>query len=319
MKKKMRFAFTLVELLVVIAIIGILVGLLLPAVQAAREAARRMQCSNNLKQIGLAFHNFHDAQKAFPACDLGDNWPTWAVLIMPYIEQSSVYNRWVIGARYYNQAADAGADLGIYHCPSRSSPGANGTTGESRAVGGVTKAGPFGWGDYAVSGGASNAGGVATGWDGAGGRAWYTDKAAYLNSAQTNMFEIWPSWRYIVKVANITDGLSNTFAVGEKFYPQTSTGGVIYNGDFQSQYLRWAGREGTQDPVTQRWTIERALINDKNYGVSDWTARFSAVNHPGIGMFAFLDGSVNTISASVDLEVLHRQAKRDDGLVISSN
>ena len=79
--------FTLVELLVVIAIIGILVALLLPAVQAAREAARRIQCTNHLKQIGLAIHNFHDAHKKLPPSRMPCNHGTWASEIWPYLEQ----------------------------------------------------------------------------------------------------------------------------------------------------------------------------------------------------------------------------------------
>src|SRR5688500_9928532 len=90
--------FTLVELLVVIAIIGILVGLLLPAVQAAREAARRMQCQNNLKQIGLATQSFESAQRYLPPAFIGDNsealdsWATWNALLLPYIEGSNIYD-----------------------------------------------------------------------------------------------------------------------------------------------------------------------------------------------------------------------------------
>ena len=106
-----RLAFTLVELLVVIAIIGILVSLLLPAVQAAREAARRMQCSNNLKQLALAMHNYHDTNKAFPAlgyvgagagnAGIGrGNWPySWAISVLPYMEQGPLYDAMMTRAK----------------------------------------------------------------------------------------------------------------------------------------------------------------------------------------------------------------------------
>lgn len=92
MRAKTKSAFTLVELLVVIAIIGILVGLLLPAVQAAREAARRMQCSNNVKQLALTIHNFHDANRGFPmGAEFGVG-TSWTSLILPYMEQTNSYN-----------------------------------------------------------------------------------------------------------------------------------------------------------------------------------------------------------------------------------
>ncbi len=90
-KKQVRVSgFTLVELLVVIAIIGILVGLLLPAVQAAREAARRMSCSNNMKQLGLAMHNYHDTHRVFPN-GFGVNQEFWSALILPQLEQTNLH------------------------------------------------------------------------------------------------------------------------------------------------------------------------------------------------------------------------------------
>ena len=86
-----RLAFTLVELLVVIAIIGVLIALLLPAIQAAREAARQTQCSNHLKQFGLAVHNFHDIQGGLPPSTLGEWRPSFNFLLLPYMEQVGLW------------------------------------------------------------------------------------------------------------------------------------------------------------------------------------------------------------------------------------
>src|SRR5262245_15335943 len=111
--------FTLVELLVVIAIIGILIALLLPAVQAARESARRSQCQNNLKQIGLAIQNYHDNKKFYPYSRIEVR-ETWAVLIWPYMEQGGLADQWDITKDYYAQLPEVRqTSLPGFLCPTR--------------------------------------------------------------------------------------------------------------------------------------------------------------------------------------------------------
>src|SRR5437899_43452 len=114
-----RAAFTLIELLVVIAIIAVLIGLLLPAVQKVRESSNRSKCSNNLKQIGLAIQNYHGIFSAIPYSRL-DTAETWAVLILPHMEQGNLYALWDFKLNYYQQPSTVLLQrVPHYFCPSR--------------------------------------------------------------------------------------------------------------------------------------------------------------------------------------------------------
>jgi prepilin-type N-terminal cleavage/methylation domain-containing protein len=192
--QKRKDGFTLVELLVVIAIIGILVGLLLPAVQAAREAARRMSCSNNLKQLGLAIHNYESAHQRIPSTSSDvwgagtmnvSNWRGYSAqtLILPFIEQNNLYNQLRFDQSHYDNIGTPGAltvsrnQISGFLCPSdRDHPN---TT-------------DIGWNNYGFSEGSNNGWNVST-------------------SDANGMFE---RLRYR-KFGDITDGLSNTLMAGE--------------------------------------------------------------------------------------------------------
>jgi prepilin-type N-terminal cleavage/methylation domain-containing protein len=119
-----RPGFTLIELLVVIAIISILVGLTMPAVQRAREAASRTQCANNLKQIGLAMHLYHDGHKRLPPSRIPNEGPSWAWLILPGLEQENLYRSWDFLRNPLFKAPQAALNgvVPLYFCPSRREP-----------------------------------------------------------------------------------------------------------------------------------------------------------------------------------------------------
>jgi type II secretory pathway pseudopilin PulG len=115
---------TLLELLVVLSIIALLMGLLLPAVQRAREAASRTSCANNLKQIGLAMHQYHDAHRTLPSFTRDDDFPlSWCVLLLPYLEQENLYKQWDLSGTYYEQTEIARTTpVPTYFCPTRRQP-----------------------------------------------------------------------------------------------------------------------------------------------------------------------------------------------------
>jgi len=306
-----RRGFTLIELLVVIAIIGILIALLLPAVQKVREAANRTSCGNNLKQIGLAIHNYHDTYRAIPPSRLDKSGGVaWTVLILPYIEQDNFYRQWDIHHWYYDQGPDGdeirATQVKLYYCPARREPGLLSITGDvpDTSFGGSRSHYPGALGDYAACEGDNmNLEESSTGGNGA------MVLAYNLVYSKTQAPPIFATWASQTRFENITDGLANTFFVGEKHVQlgkfgmnkgkdKTPTDGdsSIYNGD---------------DP----WVVSRAAGRSNPLATSPeerFNFQFGSY-HPGICQFLLGDGSVRGVSVSTNATTLSLLARRDDG------
>jgi prepilin-type N-terminal cleavage/methylation domain-containing protein len=318
--------FTLVELLVVIAIIGVLVALLLPAVQSARESARRMQCSNHLKQIALASTNFENQYKGLPPLRLADNWPTWAAMILPYVEQGNVLTLWDIKKRYFQQTPEAlRQNLPFYFCPSRRTRPRVFSIGDVRTAQTEFPETPGGLSDYAAACGTQY-----TNYDGAIVEC-VRNGITVLRNSQTGAIEqdtgglstpntIVEQWSVRVRLAEITDGTSNTILAGEKHIRLSSLSGrsedrSVFNGDLETGPVsREAGltwdTNGNPIPGSERPLAKGprdAFLPSNVFGSY----------HPSVCQFAFVDGSVRPIAIVIDNESLARIASRADGKTVS--
>lgn len=294
-----RHGFTLVELLVVIAIIGILIALLLPAVQAAREAARRSQCTNNLKQIALAVHNYHDTYKVFPIGNWTTAYGTWLVSLLPFIEQQALadrYQPWPVGYSAAGNLPVTTVQLAAYTCPSDSN------SANASLYSGVT------FHNYVANYGNTTCSRAATlGTDSAGnpnryggapivgmvvGVGSYNDKT-YLPAA--------------VKMADIWDGTSNTLLVSETVQGK--------GGDLRG--FAWWGYACHFETYLPPNSAEPDRVQFDSYckpnepgnppcvgATPEWTEQILAARsrHPGGVNAALCDGSVRFVAETIRLD-----------------
>ncbi|MFV1965004.1 MAG: DUF1559 domain-containing protein [Pirellulaceae bacterium] len=283
-----RAGFTLVELLVVIAVIGILIALLMPAVQAAREAARRMQCGNNLRQVGIALHNYHGTHKVFPPGYVaprshwwGPSW-SWSSFVLPYLEQKATYNRLGVKSRKFGNGDPFAmptsltqTTLRIFVCPS------DGGSNLNHRKGNHAKSNYRGiMGNFTIL--------TVTYKE-------LTGKCGvfFLNSR--------------IAIPQIEDGSSSTLAVGECRLERSATG---------RKAALWAGMRGAEKGIVHVSDAMWFINSDPEYRLDGTASQAYSSRHPGVVGFVFADGSVHFLSKTIDGQTLERLAARNDGEIV---
>lgn len=328
--------FSLIELLVVITIIGILIALLLPAVQAAREAARRVQCGNNVKQLALAALSHESAIGFFPTGGWTREWlghpdrgfgksqpGGWIYNILPFIEQPALHDLGASGSGMTIEDANArriATPLAGLNCPSRRPPALYDLSPTYSiqfrlTAGPVTK---LARSDYAINGG------DYVQW-------WYDEHSPPDLATDDDPNFGWDDMsrqtgichqRSQVKMADIKDGTSNTFLIGEKYINRDHYANGKDMGDSETMYcgdhldlIRWTGISGTVGTSMNNNLPrqDRSAMGEGN------RVQWFGSAHPGAFNMSFCDGSVRSISYSIDGEVYRRLGNRMDGLPIDSS
>jgi len=279
--------FTLVELLVVIAIIGVLVALLLPAVQSAREAARRTSCVNNLKQMGIAFHNYHDTYRTFPNMDNGGipgafNGASAFAAVLPFLEQGNAYQLYNFGLGNSDPAnrAVVSQEIDVFLCPSsvmRREVPKSGCDDNDRAPG-----------TYATCSGSLS--------------PWGADNNGAIVNSLTGS----------TGMSHLTDGTSNTLLIGEASWnlkDYTFTSGPC-SGEVRWGFTYWS----SPYPLATGFSTQAPFNPDS--GGSAMLSHFRSDHPGGIVNFAMCDGSIQGISDTISQVVLDGLGTRAGGEVV---